>query len=445
VKKWYPSIFLAFVVAIGSVIISLILPNYSFLSPNPANAQQVDVRNGYVWLKLPSTGNQDDGWSCGPNSAARVLAFYGNRVDYGTVRSVAQQDHGIIPTKICIGSGFLKTCANTSRFKTGLEPSEIRDVMNRWEGGNTKYVSGADLDQLKSLLSQGKPVLVLWRVGSFKPGKIFGTWPEMHWVAVHGFNDQEQKIYYTDTNGETYQKTYNEFLSEWDWRIGDGLASETFYQKGIRPKTMIWVDRTLSVASSPTASSPVTPQTKPADKYLVGDWDGDRKDNLAVRRGNTVLMDFNFDGAHDREQAYGNGNSEDQYLVGDWDGDGKDNLAVRRGNKVLMDFNFDGAHDREQAYGNGSSEDQYLIGDWDGAGKDNLAVRRGNCILMDFNFDGAHDREQCYGNGNSENQYLVGDWDGDGKDNLAVRRGNKVLMDFNFDGAHDREQAYGNG
>ncbi|MEG4209572.1 hypothetical protein [Microcoleus sp. S13_B4] len=143
-KRWYPSIFLAFVVAIGSSITSLVLPN-SLLSPNPANAQQVNVRNGYAWLTLPSTGNQDDSWSCGPNSAARVLAFYGNRVDYDSVRSVAQSDHGIIPKQVCIGSGILKTCANTSSFKTGLEPSEIRDVMNRWEGGNAKDVSGANL------------------------------------------------------------------------------------------------------------------------------------------------------------------------------------------------------------------------------------------------------------------------------------------------------------
>jgi hypothetical protein len=40
-------------------------------------------------------------------------------------------------------------------------------------------------------------------------------------------------------------------------------------------------------------------------------------------------------------------------LVGDWDGDGRDNIAVRRGNCVLMDVNYDGTHDREQCYGNG--------------------------------------------------------------------------------------------
>jgi hypothetical protein len=68
-------------------------------------------------------------------------------------------------------------------------------------------------------------------------------------------------------------------------------------------------------------------------------------------------MDTNFDGQHDFAQAYGNGNNEDEYLVGDWDGDGKDNLAVRRNNTVLMDTNFDGQHDFAQAYGNGNNED----------------------------------------------------------------------------------------
>jgi uncharacterized protein YvpB len=241
---------LASVFSVSTVAVSVAATSLFVLPPRPISAQQVNIRNGYVWLTLPSTGNQDDSWSCGPNSAARVLAFYGNRVDYGSVRSIAQRDHGIIPTKVCVGIGPLKKCFNTSEFKTGLEPSEIRDVMNRWEGGNAKYVSGANLDQLKSLLSQGKPVLVLRRVGSFKPGGIFGTWPEMHWVTVHGFNEQEKKIYYTETNGETYQKSYDEFLSEWDWRIGAGLASETFYQKGVKPKTMVWVDRTVGQQNS---------------------------------------------------------------------------------------------------------------------------------------------------------------------------------------------------
>jgi hypothetical protein len=128
-----------------------------------------------------------------------------------------------------------------------------------------------------------------------------------------------------------------------------GVALDVFddAQKAQR-KYEEWVTR---IRSSPVPQpSPVSGREA---EYLTGDWDGDRKANIAVRRGNCVLMDVNYDGTHDREQCYGNGNSESQYLVGDWDGDGRDNIAVRRGNCVLMDVNYDGTHDREQCYGNG--------------------------------------------------------------------------------------------
>lgn len=182
-----------------------------------------------------------------------------------------------------------------------------------------------------------------------------------------------------------------------------------------------------------------------ADQYLVGDWDGDGKDNIAVRQGAQILMDINFDGKVDLTQIYGSGRAEDQYLVGDWNGDGKDNVAVRRGSTILMDTNFDGQPNLKQVYGLGKDENQYLVGDWDGDGKDNIAVRRDSTVLMDTNRDGKHDFVQMYGLGKSESQYLIGDWDGDGDDNLAVRRNKQVLMDDNFEGGHDIEQTYGKG
>jgi|GEM_PF-2168973 len=233
------------------------------------------------------------------------------------------------------------------------------------------------------------------------------------------------------------------------------------------------------------------------DEYLVGDWDGDGCDDIAVRRGGVVLMSTDKDdGVHDLQQQFGNGNSESEYLVGDWNADGCDDLAVRRDDVILYDTNFDGAHDgvivfgdgdaadeyvvaelnrdglddltvrtgnrwvRDLGlgfdgvadgmlrFGNGRSEDQYLVGRWDPddtSGRQTHAVRRGNRIFMNYNHDSAHDFIQQYGLGDAEDEYLVGDWDGDGFDNIAVRRGNRILMDTNYTGGHEIFQIFGTG
>jgi hypothetical protein len=185
------------------------------------------------------------------------------------------------------------------------------------------------------------------------------------------------------------------------------------------------------------------------DDYLVGDWDGDGDDNLAVLRDGCAWQDLDGDGFHDRIQCFGRGDAEDQYLVGDWDGDGDDNLAFRDDGCVFMDIDGDPAHVLRRCYGDGNAEDQYLVGQWDdraGADRrnrpDRLAVRRDGCVLMDTDGWGNHDRTQCYGDGDAEDAYLVGDWDGDGVDNLAVRRGNCVWMDFDGDSIHDHIECY---
>ena len=62
---------------------------------------------------------------------------------------------------------------------------------------------------------------------------------------------------------------------------------------------------------------------------MVGDWDGNGKDTLAVRRGSDYYFKNSIAGGNaDKVITYGRVN--DAVLVGDWDGDGKDTLAVRR-------------------------------------------------------------------------------------------------------------------
>ncbi|MPV87661.1 SpoIID/LytB domain-containing protein, partial [Georgenia ruanii] len=179
----------------------------------------------------------------------------------------------------------------------------------------------------------------------------------------------------------------------------------------------------------------------PGDTVLVGDWDGNRTDTLAVRRGGVYyLSNSNATGKADIVMAYGN--PDDTVLVGDWDGDGVDTLAVRRGGVYyLSNSNATGKADIVMAYGN--PDDTVLVGDWDGNGTDTLAVRRGGVYyLSNSNTTGKADIVMAYGN--PGDTVLVGDWDGNGTDTLAVRRGGVYyLSNSNATGKADVVMGYG--
>jgi hypothetical protein len=77
------------------------------------------------------------------------------------------------------------------------------------------------------------------------------------------------------------------------------------------------------------------------------------------------------------EISYGEGNHEDQYLIGDWDGDGRDGVGVRRGATLLLKhdiLNNNGRHDEAFEFGNGNNEDEYFT--WRIEGKTAVGLRR---------------------------------------------------------------------
>lgn len=273
-----------FFVGVLTVLATITVGSFSLLHPQTVNAQQVSRGNGYVSISLPSTGNQNDNWSCGPNSAARVLAFYGHNVNYSTVRSAVNQEF-MLPPSVNVPSPTLTDPFRTRRvdIRTGTTPHVLRDVMRRWEGNNVRLERGANFSSLLNLVRDGKPVVSLLRVGSIPPQTtLSGTWPELHWVAVHGFNESERMVYYTDTDGGRYQKSYDEFQSQWDWRVGAGFASEALHRNGVQARTIIWVDR---VVGNTTASNP--PTTTPPINLVSGYFRrSDRPEVYFVNAGN---------------------------------------------------------------------------------------------------------------------------------------------------------------
>ncbi|HLV05946.1 MAG TPA: N-acetylmuramoyl-L-alanine amidase [Actinomycetaceae bacterium] len=157
------------------------------------------------------------------------------------------------------------------------------------------------------------------------------------------------------------------------------------------------------------------------DQVLVGDWDGDGTDTLAMRRGNTYLLYDAHPGQKFRTIRYGR--PDDVVLVGDWNGDGTDTLAVRRGQEYHIKNSVSGgAADRVVRYGRAG--DDVLVGDWDGDGRDTLTVRRGSEYHIRNALRGG-DADVVLRYGRADDVVLVGDWDGNRRDTFAVRRGNR--------------------
>ncbi|MCK6210806.1 VCBS repeat-containing protein [Georgenia sp. EYE_87] len=147
------------------------------------------------------------------------------------------------------------------------------------------------------------------------------------------------------------------------------------------------------------------------DRVYTGDFDGDGRDTVVVRRGATYLLGR-------CNQAYGRVN--DETFVGDFDGDGTDTLAVRRGRTIAIS-NTPCATRADRRITYGRPGDVVLVGDWDGDGKDTFAVRRGNVFYVKNRLTGPPELTLTYGR--ASDTILVGDWDGDGKDTFAIPRG----------------------
>jgi hypothetical protein len=75
----------------------------------------------------------------------------------------------------------------------------------------------------------------------------------------------------------------------------------------------------------------VVPYGNPNGTPLVGDWNGDGRDNIGVRMGNR----FSFRTSEitspietTTSVAYGNGDGNEYPITGDWNGDGTDTQGI---------------------------------------------------------------------------------------------------------------------
>jgi hypothetical protein len=171
---------------------------------------------------------------------------------------------------------------------------------------------------------------------------------------------------------------------------------------------------------------------RPGETTLMGDFDGDDREDLCARFGNRFRCDLDHRGAP-AEEIVKFGLPGDTALMGDLDGDGKAEPCVRRKRRVLCDSAHDG--DRaETAIVFGLASDIPLLGDLDGDGRDDPCVYRNGTFFGDTAHDGGA-AEVTIAFGEAGDLPALGDLDGDGRDDPCVLRGNHLLCDLNHDGA----------
>jgi len=205
------------------------------------------------------------------------------------------------------------------------------------------------------------------------------------------------------------------------------------------------------------ASDGSTWQPAPHDRYYVGDFDGDGRDDLLAFNGRDWNMPYlavlrlgasGLEGAARYDGALAGFwwmAADDQHFVGDFDGDGTDDVLIFNASNWNTPFlglvRGDGGalagvvrYAGELPGWTMRLRDRFHVGDFDGDGKDDLYVWNGDdwpgrYLGMVRSSGTAFERIKLFAHSlprwtaASGDQFLVGDFDGDDKDDLYVWNG----------------------
>ncbi|MBP9663344.1 MAG: VCBS repeat-containing protein [Pyrinomonadaceae bacterium] len=177
-----------------------------------------------------------------------------------------------------------------------------------------------------------------------------------------------------------------------------------------------------------------------ADNFVSGDFDGDKKADVAVWRSNPIAAFFYILRSSDSTFVpiqWGITGDKPE-VVGDYDGDNKADCAVYRSGASAGQQSFwhilkssDGGYLPIQWGQNGDFE---APGDYDGDGRMDAAVQRnaggGSAIFFIRYFNGTFSQIVF---GTPTDVIVPGDYDGDGKTDLAVTRGVSGQMNWFYD------------
>ncbi|HEX6899529.1 MAG TPA: hypothetical protein VF789_07450 [Thermoanaerobaculia bacterium] len=166
---------------------------------------------------------------------------------------------------------------------------------------------------------------------------------------------------------------------------------------------------------------------RPGEVTLLGDWDGDGRDDICAWFRGRFRCDIDHEGPP-TEGAFEFGLPTDYPLLGDLDGDGFADICVRRKRQFLCKTKLNNSRPARLILGRGTEAP--LLGDLDGDRRDDLCLvedGRWDCLTragtrIAFLFGQAGDRP------------VLGDLDRDGRGDPCVLREENLLCDTAHDG-----------
>ena len=205
---------------------------------------------------------------------------------------------------------------------------------------------------------------------------------------------------------------------------GGATATKTFTLRVTTPVTCLPVSfaaaTNFGVGSYPTS-------------VAVGDFNGDRKQDLAVANsGSETVSILLGDGAGNFSAAtnFAAGHSAWSLAVGDFNGDGKQDLANATaygpGHLAILLGDGAGNFGNPREFWAGNAPLSVAVGDFNGDGKQDLATanaRSNNVSIFLGDGTGNFSNARYFVPGEGPNSVAVGDFNGDGKQDLAVANG----------------------
>jgi hypothetical protein len=168
----------------------------------------------------------------------------------------------------------------------------------------------------------------------------------------------------------------------------------------------------------------------PPDRPLLGDFDGDGRDDPCVFRSGRFLCDTNRDGSADVDLGFNPGAGDP--LLGDVNGDGREDACFHSGRRFLCDTARNGGTaELIVAFGRAAG-DVPLLGNLDGDRDDEPCVFRGAQLLCDLAHDGG--APELVLTVVFSGTPLLGDVDGDGRDDLCLAADGVLRCDTAHDG-----------